>query len=272
MPLATDEIDFVRNLVAERSGNVLSPSQGYLVEAKLKTLAQCTGMSSPEQLVAELRRGSAPQLKDRVTEAMTINETSFFRDIHPFDALREVIVPGLIERRQAMRQISIWCAACSSGQEPYSLAILLKEHFPKLADWSVRIVATDISEEMLNRSREGIYTQFEVNRGLPARLLVKYFDRLGATWQVQQSVRKMIDFRKLNLTSPWPQWPQFDIVSIRNVLIYFDQPSKQTIFDRIRQHLRQDGYLILGGSETLLGLNVPYRREPIDKSVCYRPQ
>lgn len=271
MPLAASEIDFVRTLVAERSGIVLSSAQGYLVESKLKTVAQSTGLSSVEHLIAELRRANTSPLRDRVTEAMTINETSFFRDMHPFDALRDVTVPALMESRKMEKSLSIWCAASSSGQEPYSLAILLKEHFPALADWNVRIVATDLSEEMLNRAREGIYTQFEVNRGLPAKLLVKYFNRVGANWQVQDSLKRLIDFRKLNLTTPWPMLPLFDIVSIRNVLIYFDQSSKRAIFERIRRQIRSDGYLILGGSETLLGFNVPFRREEVAKSICYRP-
>lgn len=271
MTLATEEIDFVRQLVAQRSGNVLSSAQGYLVEAKLKSVAQGAGLETVQNLIAELRRGIQTPLHDRVTEAMTINETSFFRDLHPFEALRDVVLPSLIESRKATKQLSIWCAASSSGQEPYSMALLWKEHFPQFSDWTVRIVATDISDEMLARSREGIYTQFEVNRGLPARLLVKYFSRNGANWQAQDSLRSMIEFRKLNLTSLWPQLPTFDIVSIRNVLIYFDQSSKQTIFERIRKTIRSDGYLILGGSETLLGLSAPYKREAIANSVCYRP-
>lgn len=271
MPLAPAEFDFVRRMVAERAGIVLSSTQGYLVESKLNAVVQTTGLHSIEELMTDLRRGASSRLRERVAEAMTINETSFFRDIHPFDALRSAIIPAIAAARKSERKLSFWCAASSSGQEPYSIAIILAEHFPELADWNVKILATDLSDEMLVRSREGIYTQFEVNRGLPVRLLVKYFDRKGTDWQVREPLRKMIEFRKLNLTMPWPTLPDFDFVSIRNVLIYFDNASKRSIFEHIRTHIRPDGYMLLGGSETLLGLNVPFVRHEVDKSVFYRP-
>ncbi len=271
MPLAPAEFDFVRRMVAERAGIVLSSTQGYLVESKLNAVVQTTGLHSIEELMTDLRRGASSRLRERVAEAMTINETSFFRDIHPFDALRSAIIPAIAAARKSERKLSIWCAASSSGQEPYTMAIILAEHFPELADWNVKILATDLSDEMLARSREGIYTQFEVNRGLPVRLLVKYFDRKGTDWQVREPLRKMIEFRKLNLTMPWPALPIFDFVSIRNVLIYFDNASKRSIFEHIRTHIRSDGYMLLGGSETLLGLNVPFGRHEVDKSVFYRP-
>ncbi len=271
MPLAPAEFDFVRRVVAERAGIVLSSTQGYLVESKLNSVVQNSGLHSIEELMIDLRRGAASRLRERVAEAMTINETSFFRDIHPFEALRSTVIPALIAARKSERKLSLGCAASSSGQEPYTLAIVLAEYFPELADWNVKILATDLSDEMLVRSREGIYTQFEVNRGLHARLLLKYFDRKGADWQVREPLRKLVEFRKLNLTMPWPALPLFDFISIRNVLIYFDNASKQTIFEQIRSHIRTDGYLLLGGSETLLGLSVAFGRQEVDKSIFYRP-
>ncbi len=270
MPLATADIQLVRELVAQRSGNQLSTAQGYLIEARLQPVAQRAGLPNVELLIAELRRSKTAKLQDSVTEAMTINETSFFRDQHPFEALRESILPKLIESRRIGKQLSIWCAASSCGQEPYSIAMLLKEHFPQLANWKMRIVATDLSDEMLRKSADGVYNQFEVNRGLPAKLLMKYFDRCGAYWQLKAEVRRMVEFRKLNLTHPW-HMSSYDIVFLRNVLIYFDAATKAEIIGRVHRVLRPDGFLFLGGGESILDPNLPFRREKIAKTVCYRP-
>lgn len=271
MPLNDCDIDFLRTVVAKRSGNVISNSQGYLLESRLTPVAVSLGLKTVEQLVMELRRDSRTTLEDRVAEAMTINETSFFRDMHPFEALRTHILPALINARKSTKQINIWCAASSSGQEPYSIAITIREHFPVLNDWKVSVYATDLSDEILAKAKEGNYTQFEVNRGLPARLLVKYFDRQGANWKVQPSIRQLVEFRKLNLSTPWPFIPRCDVIFIRNVMIYFDTPSKLAILQRIRKTIADDGYLFLGGGETLINLNTPYQREAIGETVCYRP-
>lgn len=270
MPLATADIELVRELVAQRSGNQLSTEHGHLMEARLQPVARSAGLPTVESLIAELRRSKIAKLHDSVTEAMTINETSFFRDQHPFDALRESILPKLIESRRATKQLSLWCAASSCGQEPYSIAMLLKEHFPQLADWNVHIVATDLSEEMLQKATDGIYNQFEVNRGLPARLLMKYFDRCGANWQLKPEVRRMVEFRKLNLTHPWHMLA-YDVVFLRNVLIYFDAATKAGILERVHRVLRRDGFLFLGGGEAILNPKLPFRYEEIAKTVCYRP-
>lgn len=270
MPLATADIELIRDLVAQRSGNRLSTEQGYLMETRLQPVAERAGLPNVERLVAELRRSKSATLHDSVSEALTINETSFFRDQHPFDALRERILPKLIESRRASKQLSIWCAASSCGQEPYSIAMLLKEHFPQLADWNVRILATDLSDEMLRKSADGIYNQFEVNRGLPAKLLMKFFDRSGAHWQLKPDVRRMVEFRKLNLTHPW-HMSSCDVVFLRNVLIYFDATTKAGILERVHRVLRPDGFLFLGGGEAILNPKLPFRREEIVKTVCYRP-
>lgn len=272
MSLATTDIDFLRDIVARGSGNVLTQEQSYLLESRLAPLADKSGLRNVEGLVAELRRSGNSMLKSQVSEALTINETSFFRDQHPFEALRTHIFSALRQTRQSTRQLSIWCAAASSGQEPYSLAILLKEHFPQLADWNVRIVATDLSDEILARARRGEYSQFEVNRGLPAKLLVTHFKRQGPQWVLNEELRRLVEFRKLNLTQTWPFMAPCDIVFIRNVLIYFDQRTKQSILERALKVLRPDGYLFVGGSETLLNLNLPLRREEIGSTIVYRPK
>ncbi len=262
MPLSTDDIDYLRSLIARRSGNVLSQEQSYLLESRLSPLASERGLQNISGLVAELKRGSNAVLADRVAEALTINETSFFRDAQPFDALRDIVLPNLIRRRQAARQISIWSAAASSGQEAYSIAMLIREHFPELSNWNIRIVATDLSDEMLSRTFSGKYSQFEVNRGLPAKLLVKYFDRVGIVWQVKEELRRMIECRKLNLVGVWPLMPAFDVIFLRNVLIYFDQGTKAEILSRVRSVMHSDSKLFLGGGETLINLSVPFTRNP----------
>ncbi len=270
MPIAAPDMEYLRGIVVHRSGNVLTNEQGYLFENRLAPVAQKMGLTNVAALVAELRRSNSTALQELVSEAMTINETSFFRDVHPFEALRTQIVPAVMQARQATKQLSIWCAASSCGQEPYSLAILLQEHFPQLANWNVRIVATDLSDEMLAKARAGKYSHFEVNRGLTAKLLMNHFTRQGTEWIVNEEVRRLIEFRKLNLTQPWPYMAACDIVFIRNVLIYFDQPTKQSILERVLKVLCPDGFLFVGASETLLDLNLPVRREEINPTVVYR--
>ncbi|MBL8818261.1 MAG: protein-glutamate O-methyltransferase CheR [Planctomyces sp.] len=271
MPLAAPDVEYLKTVIAERSGNVISSNQDYLLESRLSPVAKTMGLDNVEKLVAELRRRPASQLHDRVAEAMTINETSFFRDIAPFDAMRTDILPELIRRRASSKSLSIWCGASSSGQEPYTIAMLIREHFNELAGWNVRILATDISDEMVKRTQDGLYSQFEVNRGLPAPMLIRHFERKGTQWQAKPELRRMIDAKKLNLTTPWPAIAQFDIVFLRNVLIYFDTTAKSKILTRIHKSLRPDGYLFLGGGETLITLNVPFVRESVGKTVCFRP-
>lgn len=269
MSLAEADIEYLREVVAERSGHMISAKQGYLFETRLRTLAKTEGHDTVQSFVSQLRQSRSMRDNDRVAEAMTINETFFFRDMHPFDALRNEIVPDLVARRNG--SLKIWCAACSTGQEPYSIAISLKEHFPESVNWSIQIVATDLTDSVLEKAQEGIYTQFEVNRGLPAKLLVKYFDRNGAEWRVREDIRRMVEFRKLNLANRWPMLPRFDVVFLRNVLIYFSPATKESILQRVHQNMSQDGYLMLGGGETLLNLNASFTRETVGGTVCYRP-
>ncbi|MFM8270962.1 MAG: CheR family methyltransferase [Gemmata sp.] len=201
---------------------------------------------------------------------MVTTETSFFRDAHPFEALRKSVLPELLKARQAEKRLSLWCAASSSGQEPYTVALILREYFPELADWKVTFQATDISQDMLARCRDGSYSQIEVNRGLPAALLVKYFRQEGARWRARDDLRAMIEFTRLNLAAPWPVMPTFDLILMRNVMIYFDVDTKKSILRRLARQLRPDGYLVLGGAETTLNLDDSYARVEALKSGFYQ--
>jgi len=201
---------------------------------------------------------------------MTTNETSFFRDLHPFEALKRVVIPNLVASRAASKSLSIWCGATSTGQEPYTVAMILRETIPQIDQWKLTFIATDISSEMVARCRGGKYSQIEINRGLPATMLVKYFDKQHLEWQAKESLRRMIDFREMNLLQTWPAMPPMDIVFLRNVLIYFDQPTKQEILRKMRGLLKPDGVLFLGCAETTLSIDDAYERVEIEKSGCYR--
>jgi chemotaxis protein methyltransferase CheR len=251
---------------------MLEDGKGYLVQARLDSLARRLGLGSLAELVADLRRaGPRDPLREQVVEAMTTNETSFFRDVHPFDTLRTSVLPDLISRRAKEKTLRIWCGAASTGQEPYTLAMLLKEHFAgPLAGWDVKLLATDLSTEVLDRARTGRYAQIEVNRGLPVSYLVKYFTRDGSEWVLADAVRRMVEYRTLNLIEGWPPMHPPDLVMMRNVLIYFDLPTKQKILAGVRRVMRPDGYLFLGGSETTVNIDPQFARHEVGKSVCYR--
>jgi chemotaxis protein methyltransferase CheR len=239
---------------------VLEPGKQYLVEARLTPVARRLNLGSLEELIAVLRRQPSDGLQNEIIEAMVTTETSFFRDVIPFETLRKNVIPELIGRRREERRLNIWCAACSSGQEPYSVALMLRDYFPELTGWNVRLLTSDISREMLARAREGRYTQFEVNRGLPVALLVKYFQQHGTSWQLKEEVRRMVEFQQINLASPWPFLPRMDLILLRNVMIYFDVETKKTILGRVAGLLRPDGYLLLGGAETTFNLHASFQR------------
>lgn len=270
MPISTSDFTYLRGFLRERSAIVLEPGKEYLAEARLGPVARTLGLGTIDELLHKLRGEPDGAISTRIVEALTTNETSFFRDNHPFEALRTQILPELIKMRASERVLNLWCAASSSGQEPYTIAMLLKEHFPELATWRVRFLATDISQEMLRRSREGVYSQLEVNRGLPAKYLVKYFEKRGADWQIRKELRDSIEFSELNLSRPFPALPLLDIVFIRNVLIYFDVPMKREILGKIRRNLRRDGYLFLGGAETTLNVDEAFKRVPAGTTWCYQ--
>jgi chemotaxis protein methyltransferase CheR len=270
MGIGKSEFDFIRGFIKSKSGILLEEGKEYLVEARLAVVARHAKLESIDALVNKLKSSPGDPLHKLVVEAMTTNETSFFRDIHPFEALKKIVVPALVASRGASRSLSIWCGASSTGQEPYTIAMTLRECLPKPDEWKVTFIATDISSEMVKRSREGKYNQIEVNRGLPASLLVKYFEKQGLDWQIKQPLRSMIDFREMNLLQPWKNIPPMDIVFMRNVLIYFDNDAKRDILRRIRGVLKPDGYLFLGCAETTMSLDESFERSQIEKSGCYR--
>jgi len=270
MEIALSTFDYVARLVRQRSAIVIEPEKQYLIDARLGPVARAHGFASVVELVATLEQTSFNSLHRQVVEALTTNETSFFRDLHPFEALRRTVVPELMRLRASERRINIWCSACSSGQEPYTIAILLAEHFPVLAGWSVSILGTDLSTAMLARARAGRYTQLEVNRGLPAPLLIKYFSKTGTKWLVNDRIRHAVEYREMNLAESWPQLPAMDIVFMRNVLIYFDVSTKQEILRKISTTMRPGGFLFLGGAETTLGLFDGFERTTLDKAVAHR--
>ncbi len=264
------DFDFVRDLLRQHTAIALDADKQYLVEARLAPIARRLRLRSVAELIGRLRAGPGDDLRTKVVEALATAETSFFRDLHPFEALRDVVIPDLMDRRRSERRLNVWCAGCASGQEPYSLAILLQEHFPELAGWTVSLLASDFSRDVLARARQGLYNQVEIHRGLPAHLRAKYFHAHGAGWQLRAEVRDRVEFRQINLARPWPALPPMDLVLLRNVMLYFDVETKKAILARLAGVLRADGYLLLGGAETTLNLDDSYRRvEPL-RSSFYR--
>ncbi|SFP97738.1 chemotaxis protein methyltransferase CheR [Bradyrhizobium sp. Ghvi] len=252
------DYDYLRKFLKERSGLDLSPDKQYLVESRLLPLARKASLSGITDLVLKIRNGDG-RLATDVVEAMTTNETFFFRDRIPFDHLRDSIVPSLIQARAARKSLRIWSAASSTGQEPYSIAMCLKEMGAALAGWRIEIVATDLSQEVLEKSRAGVYSQFEVQRGLPIQLLMKYFTQAGDVWQLNADVRAMVQFRQLNLLQDFSHLGTFDVIFCRNVLIYFDQDTKAVIFERMAKGLEADGALLLGAAESVVGITDAFR-------------
>ena len=253
--MTSADFTFIAAFLKERSGLIITQDKMYLLETRLTSILRDNGLSSLAALVEMLRQPGGTKVKDLVVDAMTTNETSFFRDSHPFEALRKSIIPGLIERRAASRSLRIWSAACATGQEPYSLAMMLKDHFPVLGGWKVEIVATDLSPTVLERAREGVYSTFEVQRGLPIQMLVRHFDQQDSNWKIKPELRQTITFRALNLLEDFAVLGQFDVVLCRNVLIYFDQPTKTRILAAIARRIVPDGVLLLGGAESVFGLS-----------------
>lgn len=264
------DIDFIRDLVRRRSAIVLDEGKEYLIEARLAPVARDEGFDSIGALVAAVQGKPFDGLHRKIVEAMTTNETSFFRDVHPFESLRDLVLPDIIAKRRATKKLTIWCAAASTGQEPYTIAMVLRESFPELASWNVRIIATDLSSAVLARATEGRYRQLEVNRGLPALYLMKYFERQGAEWQVKACLREMIEFRQMNLIDTWPTMPEMAVVFVRNVLIYFDIETKRCILQGVRRVLAPDGVMFLGGAETTMNVDPAFDRIAVARSSCYR--
>jgi chemotaxis protein methyltransferase CheR len=256
------EYDFLRRSLKERSGLVLSADKQYLVESRLLPIARKAGLASLSELVATLRRSDSEGLMTAVVEAMTTNETFFFRDKVPFENFRTAILPALLAARREQRSIRIWSAAASTGQEPYSLAMTLKELADSLAGWRIEIIATDLATSVLQKAQHGIYSQFEVQRGLPIAFLIKYFSKAGDMWQIAPELRAMVKFCQLNLLADFSALGPFDLIFCRNVLIYFDQETKTDLLNRLGRLAADDGYLVLGAAETVVGLTERFRVLP----------
>lgn len=264
------EFEQFRRWLRDNTGIHLDSGKDYLVVSRLKPVCDVLRIDTVGGLIHAVLSSRGNSLHTQVIDAMVTPETSFFRDAHPFAALRNVVVPKLIQARAGQRKIRVWCAAAASGQEPYSIAILLREYFPETINWDIRILATDISESMLERCRAAEFLQHEVNRGMPTALLLKYFRQNGNRWQLIEPMRAMVNFRQMNLVNPWPLFDQFDLILLRNVMIYFDVSTKRTVLQKMEGVLSPDGYLILGGAETTINLNDRFERVEYLKTGFYR--
>lgn len=261
MSITATEFDFISRLLKQFSAIVLAPGKEYLVELRLNILSEQLGYDSLHTLIAEVSKNHSPALVHQVVDALTTNETYFFRDLKPFECLKTLLLPELIEKRQQTRELQIWSAACSSGQEPYSIAMVLQEHFAHLlSNWKVSLLASDISSTCLEYAQAASYNQFEVNRGLPVSYLVKYFEQAGQRWQLRPVIKDKVQFKAINLIENWPLPGKMDIIFLNNVLIYFDIPTKIEVLRRASQALKPDGYLFLGGTETALNLEPSLKR------------
>ena len=261
------DFDMLANLVKQRSGLVIGRDKLYLLESRLIPIARRRGLTGLEDLAALVRRGNDEALLRDITEAMTTNESFFFRDVKPFEIFRKETLPHLLTARAHTRRLRIWSAASSSGQEPYSLAMILREEQAKLQGWNIEILGTDLSTEMLEKAKSGMYSQFEVQRGLPVQMLMKYFAPVGQLWQIDATLRAMVKFNRVNLLDDLSAFGQFDVVFCRNVLIYFDRPTKTKVLDRISRMIPADGALYLGGAETVLGTTDRFRPIPGQRGV-----
>jgi len=266
----TEPFDVLCDFLRRNSGLVVEPSKRYLVESRILPIVRREKLASLDELVRLIERGKSPQLAKDVIQAMTINETYFFRDKMPFDIFRDVVLPKLLKARSAERKLRIWSAACSTGQEPYSLAMLLDEAAAKLSGWTIEIVATDLSEAVLEKARKGTYSQFEVQRGLPTTYLLRHFNQIGDSWQLNEALRSRVTFRSLNLLSDFSALGRFDVIFCRNVLIYFDTTRKEDVLKRMSRILSPEGFLLLGASESLIGLNTDLSSHPDHRCLHMR--
>lgn len=263
------DFDYIRQLLLDRSAIVLGADKRYLVEARLAPLIGQLDLPSISDLVAKLRCNLNNGFATKVVEALVTSETSFFRDMIPFDIFRKQVIPELCLARAAEGKLTFWSAACSTGQEPYTIAITLREFFPELANWQISILGTDLSSEVIAKAQRGVYSQFEANRGLPAKLMIKYFKQRGTTWQIDASIRKMVEFRQFNLATTWGALPTFDVIFLRNVMIYLNVDTKREILERAAKVLRPDGFLVLGGAETTYNISDAFTRSERMKAGYY---
>jgi chemotaxis protein methyltransferase CheR len=261
------DFDVYKDLLKEKSGLVITTDKTYLLESRLSPIVKKWGYASLDALTVNLQAAPNAELVNDVVEAMTTNETSFFRDTRPFDQFKAAILPTMLERRAAQRRIRIWCAACSSGQEPYSLIMILEELKAKLAGWRIDILATDISNDILNQAKQGVYTQFEVQRGLPITMLMGHFVQNGDKWHLSDAIKNRVTFQRFNLLDSMATLGRFDIVFCRNVLIYFDEATKRQILERMAKQMEPDSFLLLGGAETVLGITDAFALLPQQRGL-----
>lgn len=252
--MRSEDFELLSGLLKQRSGLILSKDKAYLLETRLTPLARQHGFKGLDDLVQEIRLNKPEAILTQITEAMTTNESMFFRDRRPFDQFRKAVLPGMMRARATSRRIRVWSAGCSSGQEPFSVCLLIREAGEMLSEWQFDVTATDISGEMLNKAKAGLYTQFEIQRGLPIMMLIRYFHQVDEKWQIDQSIRAMVKFRLFNLLESPESLGVFDVVLCRNVLIYFDQETKARVLNSIADQLAEDGVLYLGAAETVLGV------------------
>ncbi len=269
--LAAPDFDYFRALVRRLAAIELEDDKQYLVHARLTPVASETGCRDLAELARRVRAEESGPLAGRIIDALTTNETLFFRDGHPFEALRRSVLPRLIERRGPLRRLAVWSAAASTGQEAYSFSMLLKEHFPHLADWQVRIFGTDISSSAIRQARAARYSRIAINRGLAAQLMVRYFQHDKDWWTLRDDIRGMVEFLEMNLAGDWPTLPVFDLIFLRNVLIYSGLETRRQILAKVRRRLAPDGYLLLGSTENLLQTPAGFASVDIDGSLFYRP-
>lgn len=260
--MTPEQFNFLRSFLKERSGLVLGEDKRYLIDSRLNPVASEFGHAGLGEMVTAMRRPGAQKLADRITEAMTINESFFFRDMTPFDNFRNIMLPHMIKERSTQRRLRIWSAAASTGQEGYSLAIELLEQKAKMPGWKLEILGTDLSTDALAKAKAGRYSQFEVQRGMPTALLMKYFKQHGTEWAIEPTVQSMVQFKAFNLLKDYRSLGMFDIVFCRNVLIYFDRDTKADILNRVAKQMAPDGYLVLGAAETIIGLSDEYEMVP----------
>lgn len=265
------DFDLYKDLLMEKSGLALTPEKSYLLDSRLTPVARKWNYPTLEAMTMALRGVPSSDLVKDVVEAMTTNETSFFRDMKPFDQFRDVIIPHLIKTR-ANKRVRIWCAASSTGQEPYSLSMLIKEQGAKLSGWNFEIIATDISTEVLETAKKGEYSQFEVQRGLPITLLVKYFEQKNDRWCIKPEIKSMVQYKYFNLLEPMSALGKFDVIFCRNVLIYFDRETKAKVLTQMANLMPDDGFLILGGAETVLGITDVFKPMDNTRGIYVKPQ
>jgi chemotaxis protein methyltransferase CheR len=262
-----EDFDFIAKFIKDRSGLVLTSDKAYLLESRLMPIARKRGLKGLDDLIQTVRSTRDEPLARDITEAMTTNESFFFRDTKPFDQFKDMVLPHILKARATKKSFRIWCAASSSGQEPYSLAMILKEEAAKMPGWKIDIVGTDISNEMLEKAKAGVYSQFEVQRGLPIQYLVKYFKKKDEVWQIDAAIRAMVQYKEWNLLTDLKALGQFDVVFCRNVLIYFDQPTKTRVLAGIASLMPDDGFLYLGGAETVLGISDKFKPIPNQRGI-----